>query len=171
MDDWSRRFHKDISRKDKKLIDSIYEKNKLKSWHTDDYKQLSSLSECLISLMTEPRWAPLLYTLERLEIEVEEEERGRFPILKEKAIKAIIEYRILKIILMKHLQKFNEAINPSGLPDCTQVIYKIEWDDLDPSFPRHETGQPILKVDSDGSYEINNDYHNRETIIKEKKRK
>jgi hypothetical protein len=92
MDQWSTMFKKHLNEKDRKLIPEIYEKNKLLSYHTDDYKQLSSLSECLISLMTEPRWAPLIYTLERLKITVTDDERGRFPILKEKAIEGIIDY-------------------------------------------------------------------------------
>jgi len=96
MDDWSSKFKNDMSKKDRKLIDDIYEKNQFLSYHTDDYKQLSSLSECLISLMTEPRWAPLLYTLERLEVDIKEEERGRFHKLKAKAIDAIIKYYSIK---------------------------------------------------------------------------
>lgn len=92
MDNWSRKFQKDLSKKDKDLIQQLHEKNMLKSFHTDDYKQLSSLAECLISLMVDPHWEPLLYTLDRLKVEVVEEERGRFTLLKKKAIDAIVEF-------------------------------------------------------------------------------
>jgi len=89
MDQWSVMFKKHLNEKDRKLIPEIYEKTKILSYHTDDYKQLSSLSECLVSLMVEPQWAPLLYTLERLNITVDDSERGNFQILKEKQLQVL----------------------------------------------------------------------------------
>lgn len=92
MDSWSSRFYKDLDKKDRKLIKELYEKNKFHSFHTDDFKQLSSLSECLISLLNKPTWEPVLFTIWRLGITVEEKEVGHFPSLLEKSINGIIDY-------------------------------------------------------------------------------
>ena len=90
------KFYQDLDPIERKLRIKIKEDQKYSSGCPDnhqDYPKLKSLSETLISLKTNPTWLDIHFTQDKLgRFELEINEFGVFDILKEKAIKAIINY-------------------------------------------------------------------------------
>lgn len=98
MDTWVDKFYSDLNPKERKLRKDLYERYKFDSGvsfiRDEDYKHLTSLSEALISLCDDESasWVDIHMTIEKLSIPVDTEESGKFPLLKQKCIDAIIEY-------------------------------------------------------------------------------
>jgi hypothetical protein len=93
-DEWSVKFINDLDYNERQLRTKM--KREITSGCPDkhkDYSKLKSLSETLISLMTNPSWLDIHFTQEKLgRFQMEIHEFGNLDILKDKAIKSIIEY-------------------------------------------------------------------------------
>lgn len=99
-DSWSAKFLKDLNPKEREIRENLAKKHMLDSGpfflRDADYKNLTSLSECLISLMTSGsdyfyhHWIDINFAIEKLGIKVNND--ADFEILKEKCINAIIKY-------------------------------------------------------------------------------
>ena len=97
MDYWSSRFCNDLNPKERKLREKFNEDTMCVSSPSTItkhkyYEKFNSRSEMLINLMTNPQWTDILISIDKFKIPVKEDERGRMDILKEKAIKHIIDY-------------------------------------------------------------------------------
>ena len=95
MDSWSVNFCKDINKKDREIRKKIIYDTGCWSGSFNshvNYSQLVSLSEALISLSNNPSWVDIQFTIEKLNIKVNEDEAGIFDILKNKCINSIINY-------------------------------------------------------------------------------
>lgn len=70
MDMWSTRFYDDLDKREKEIRKSVCERYKFSSsldYKSDpEFKELHSMSECLISLMTDPSWLDVILVHERL---------------------------------------------------------------------------------------------------------
>lgn len=96
MDMWVSRFYHDLKPEERKIREVLYEKYKFSSSNNfindSDYKDLNSLSECLISLMNTPNWIDIFITIDKLKLKISEEESGRADLLQQKCIDAIINH-------------------------------------------------------------------------------
>lgn len=97
LDDWSSKFIKDIDAKERIIREEIKKELMYSSGCPDryeNYKILKSLSETLISLMTNPSWLDIHFTQDKLGrfTDLKLEEMGVFEILKQKSIDRIIEH-------------------------------------------------------------------------------
>jgi len=95
FDNWSSNFQSEINPDERPLRESIKRKMEFsggKAYQHYGYEKLTSLSECLISLMTEPSWLDVQFVKDKLGFELTLEEQGRFDILVKKSIDAIINY-------------------------------------------------------------------------------
>jgi len=96
MDPWMTKFYQDLDLCERELRVRIKEELKFKSGCPDnhpEYSKLKSLSETLISLKTDPSWLDIHFTQDKLgRFQLEMNEYGNFDVLKEKSIKAIINY-------------------------------------------------------------------------------
>ena len=96
MDMWVSRFYHDLNPEERKIREGLNEKYKFSSSNNfindSDYKNLNSLSECLISLMNTPNWIDIFITIDKLKLKISEEESGRADLLQEKCIDAIINH-------------------------------------------------------------------------------
>ena len=94
MDMWSNRFCDDLDKSERPIRNSINKKFKLSSslsYQSDpQYKDLNSMSECLISLMTHPQWLDVVLVHDRLGVATDG--GGDFNQGVEKCIKRIIEH-------------------------------------------------------------------------------
>jgi hypothetical protein len=96
MDDWMTKFYQDLDPVERQL--RIKMNQELTFWsgcpdkHTD-YPKLKSLAETLISLKNNPSWLDIHFTQDKLgRFKLDIDEFGVFDVLKEKSIKAIIDY-------------------------------------------------------------------------------
>ena len=96
MDSWVTKFYQDLDPIERQL--RIKMNQELISWsgcpdkHTD-YPKLKSLAETLISLKNNPSWLDIHFTQDKLgRFKLDIDEFGVFDVLKEKSIKAIIDY-------------------------------------------------------------------------------
>ena len=96
MDDWMTKFYQDLDPVERQL--RIKMNKELTFWsgcpdkHTD-YPKLKSLAETLISLKNNPSWLDIHFTQDKLgRFKLDIDEFGVFDVLKEKSIKAIIDY-------------------------------------------------------------------------------
>lgn len=97
MDSWSSKFYDGIDSSERKLRKDLNQKfaiySTFKFMDDPDYSKIKSLSESLISLMSNDRsWVDVLFTIDKLKIPIEEDERGRFDLLVNKCKFAIIDY-------------------------------------------------------------------------------
>jgi|APCry1669189665_1035243.scaffolds.fasta_scaffold01107_4 hypothetical protein len=96
MDDWMTKFYQDLDPVERQL--RIKMNQEFTFWsgcpdkHTD-YPKLKSLAETLISLKNNPSWLDIHFTQDKLgRFKLDIDEFGVFDVLKEKSIKAIIDY-------------------------------------------------------------------------------
>jgi len=97
LDDWAARFYHELNKDEREIRKELYQRHAGQSIHHDllvdpDFKKLTSMSEALISLLNDPKWMDIYAVRNKLKFSVEKEENGKFNTLKEKAIKAILEY-------------------------------------------------------------------------------
>jgi hypothetical protein len=97
LDDWSSKFIHDLDIKERELRKKIKEENKLSSVSCPDknpnYKDLKSLSETLIGLMTDPDWLDIHFTQDKIgRFDVPFESLGVLEDLKKIATDRIIKY-------------------------------------------------------------------------------
>ena len=94
MDMWSTRFCEDLNKDERLLRNSIKKRLKFTSslcpQSEPEFKQLSSMAECLISLMTHPNWLDVVLVQERIGLSLKIE--GNFEIAYKDAIERIIDY-------------------------------------------------------------------------------
>jgi hypothetical protein len=95
FDNWSFKFFEDLNLKDREFRES-YELDFIKSISSsiskDDIKNLSSLSETLISLHNNPKWIDIEFVAVRLGINFEKEDSGQLFKLARLASDKIIEF-------------------------------------------------------------------------------
>ncbi len=98
MDSWTSRFYSNLNPKEREIRKKLYEKYKFDSGYSfvndDDYKELTSLSEALISLSGDnPQWMDIHIVIDKFKIPIDmETEAGRYKILRTKCIEAIIDH-------------------------------------------------------------------------------
>lgn len=97
LDHWSSNFYNDLNPTERIHRKNLYDKYKFSSGFEfikdEDYKNLTSLSESLISLMGEnAMWVDIFMVSEKLEIKFSDDESGRFSVMKDKCIESIIDY-------------------------------------------------------------------------------
>lgn len=95
MDMWSSRFCDDLNPKERKLREDLKKDTMFWSGGLEkhpNFSKLDSLSEMIIALKTDPTWTDILLTIKKLNIPIDQDERGKFEILREKSIKYIIDY-------------------------------------------------------------------------------
>lgn len=94
MDMWSSRFCEDLNKDERLLRNSIKKRLKFSSslcpQCEPEFKQLSSMAECLISLMTHPNWLDVILVQERIGLSLKIE--GNFEIAYKDAIERIIDH-------------------------------------------------------------------------------
>ena len=94
MDMWSSRFCDDLDKGERSIRNSINKRFKFSSslsYQSDpEYKNLNSMSECLISLMTHPQWLDV--TLVHDKLGVTTDGTGDFHQGVDKCIQRIIEH-------------------------------------------------------------------------------
>lgn len=95
FDDWSSKFFEDLNPKDREFRES-YELDLIKSLSSsiskDDIKNLSSLSETLISLHNNPKWIDIEFVIVKLGLNFEMEDSGQLFKLARLASDKIIEF-------------------------------------------------------------------------------
>lgn len=99
MDRWSSNFYKDLNPKEREIRKELERKYGLYSFpkflEDDDYKNLTSLSEALLSLVSDQTgWIDIHMVSEKLNLKdkVKPEDAGRYQVLREMCIDAIIEH-------------------------------------------------------------------------------
>lgn len=97
LDHWSSNFYNDLNPGERDIRKNLHEKYKFHSGfdfiRDDDYKNLKSLSESLISLCGEtPLWVDIFVVKEKLNVQFDNEDAGKFSIMKQKCIDSIIEH-------------------------------------------------------------------------------
>jgi len=95
FDDWSYRFVEDLNPEERKLRNKIKSELSLLSGCPDkhpDYNLIQSLSESLLSLMTNPDWLDIHFVKTKLGLKTSFDEGGDIEKQKNKCISAIIEY-------------------------------------------------------------------------------
>jgi hypothetical protein len=97
LDHWSSNFYNDLNPKEREIRKNLYDRYKFSSSYDfirdEDYENLNSLAESLISLCGEtPMWIDIFMTANKLNIKFTEEETGRFSIMKDKCIESIVSY-------------------------------------------------------------------------------
>lgn len=97
LDSWTSKFYNDLRPKERDIRKKLLDKYKFDSAHSFindiDYKDLSSLSEALISLSSNnPQWVDIYVVIDKLNIKVHETESGVAEVLRQKCIDAIIKH-------------------------------------------------------------------------------
>jgi len=96
MDMWTSRFYNDLRPEERKMRKDLYERYKFNSGYEfikdGNFINLKSFSECLLSLVNNPTWYDIIFTINNLKLNISEDESGRFNILKDKCINALIDY-------------------------------------------------------------------------------
>ncbi len=96
MDQWTSNFYNDLNPKEREIRKELSEKYCFDSGHAflndDDFKELKSLSETLLSLINEPLWIDIFITTRRLKVEILPDESGKFDLIKKKCIDALINH-------------------------------------------------------------------------------
>lgn len=94
MDMWSSRFCDDLDKNERSIRNSINKRFKISSslsYQSDpEYKELNSMSECLISLMTHPQWLDVVLVHDKLGLT--SDGSGDFKKSVQIAIERIIDY-------------------------------------------------------------------------------
>ena len=99
LDSWASKFYKELNPIESEIRKSLKEKHKFSSSHSfindDDFKNLNSLSEALISLLTEQSpWIDIHLVIEKLKLRdsIPPEDHGKYTVLRDKCIEALIGY-------------------------------------------------------------------------------
>lgn len=96
MDDWTSKFYHDLNPKERKIRIELHEKYAFDSSsnfiNDNDFKDLKSLSEALLSLVNNPSWIDIFIVIDRLKIVITPDESGRFELIREKCIDALIDF-------------------------------------------------------------------------------
>lgn len=95
MDTWSSNFISDIRPKQRILREDLIKETSLMSSPPDTHKNfylISSLSEALINLMTNPNWVDIHIVWIKTGFDIQEDQRGKFDILVKKAIESAISF-------------------------------------------------------------------------------
>ncbi len=97
MDSWSSKFVNDLKPEERPIRKKIKDDLRFSSSGCPNnhplYPKLESIAESLIKLKTDPDWTDIHFVQSSLgRFEVEFEDQGKWDILREKAIKSIIEY-------------------------------------------------------------------------------
>ena len=96
MDTWTSRFYHDLNQKERDIRKNLEEKYRFDSGcsfiNDDDYKNLKSLSETLISLINNPLWIDIFIVGEKLKVDIKPDEMGMFEPIRQKCIDAIIKH-------------------------------------------------------------------------------
>lgn len=97
MDKWVSKFYDELRPKERKIRKNLYEKYRFDSGasfiNDKDFEDIKSLSEALISLVGPcPQWLDIVFIAKKLDLHFEDEEIGRFELLRKKCIDAIVEH-------------------------------------------------------------------------------
>jgi hypothetical protein len=96
MDTWSSKFYHNLNPKEREIRKKLGDKYRYSSSFNFiedvDYQDLTSISEALLSLISDESWIDVHVILQKLRINVNEEEVGSYRILKEKCIEAAINH-------------------------------------------------------------------------------
>jgi len=99
MDKWASNFYRDLNPKEREIRLELQRKYMFDSFprfvEDDDYKNLTSLSEALLSLFNDQAgWIDVHMVVENLQLrdKICPEDAGRYPILKQICINAIIDH-------------------------------------------------------------------------------
>ncbi len=95
FDSWSEKFQSEVDPEEREIRNGINENMRMSSGtshqHTG-FEDLKSHSECLISLLTDPKWLDVDFVKDKVGFDLTLDEMGRFDILVEKSIEALIKY-------------------------------------------------------------------------------
>jgi hypothetical protein len=99
MDSWVGRFYSDLNSKERQIRRNLHERYRFDSGvsfiYDDDYKDLISFSEALISLCDDDSasWIDIHMVLAKLNVKIDNDtESGKYTILRQKCIDAIINH-------------------------------------------------------------------------------
>lgn len=96
LDMWSHYFVKDLDAKQRPLRQELIEDIQFDS--SGDYQNhknfylLSSISEAIINLSTNPSWVDIHIVWVKTDFKIEESEKGKFDLLTKKALNSAISY-------------------------------------------------------------------------------
>ncbi len=95
MDNWSSLFISDIRPEQRKLREILIKDTILNSGPLQNHKNfylISSLSEALINLMSDPNWVDISIVWIKTGFKIEDYEKGNFDLLVKKSIESVISY-------------------------------------------------------------------------------
>lgn len=96
MDMWSSYFIEDLNSKQRELREVLLEDTKFdSSGNYQNHKYfylLNSISEAIINLSTDPSWLDIQIVCIKTGFKIEESEKGKFDLLRKKAIDSAINY-------------------------------------------------------------------------------
>ena len=96
MDMWSSYFIEDLNLKQRELREVLLEDTKFDSsinyQNHKNFYLLSSISEAIINLSTNPSWVDIHIVWVKTGFKIEESEKGKFDLLTQKAIESAVTY-------------------------------------------------------------------------------